>query len=1240
MSNQQRCYGLESIILHNSFSQVKGRTIKVDCHERTHVGGVNGAGKTSILSLVPAFYGEEPERLVTKASGKLSFVDYYLPSFQSLVIFEYRRQSGMCCSVMYRHSQGKPCYRFVAGGAEDNFFLPDIKELLQAGAEADTVFAALRQRGLSVSKMVDTITNYRAIIQRNLKLIKRLPNEARNLRSLSAEYGLGDSDTHMTHIERLTHVVLNKHRLLSSFKTMICETQFENIHQHTKPKAIDRKDLINDIKSLNAFASEEVKIRDCISKDAERLGMLDSAHKTAANLLVSVDDARETQHERTQEKERLEAERADARATFEENDHQLAQVVNEHKAQTVQIEKQLNALHRQHSQYEEQNLPDKARQFDGLSEYKAQLAAAEVDYASLTSKVTSLETEYEQERQTIQQVHQNQIYKLQKQSDDIEKTKTAAEHEYTRKRNELENQRLSAVSALKEQRANERTQWSDEIVRLETLLQNPAPTPQEQQVIEEAECALEKAEEGVFLAKEQHQAAIDKCTQAKADYQVQYEQVEHLDDRIKQLDGYFNKLQKQLFPAEGTWLAQLRLETPDWGNTLAKIVNPSLLERTDLSARFTEADSETVMGWVLDLDQMPVPEIAQTEEVLQHKLKSLDADRQAAIKSREQAEHQARRLQKIHQELQKNADALAVQIAVAESARDNAKLGRDNAKQRVKNAIAERNQQTQVALGSAEQTLKAFDEDTRQAVQDLEFGFSQQEQELLGHWAMRESELLADLRMVADRIAATNREHEARLEKKRQIHHQKLSDAGVDPAITEQAREHAERLKKMVNQITRSEDEVRAYRKWREQEWSQVEPLTLELNNAQAAWDSAKRQRADAEKRWKEDDAQLKKRLAELTQQIKSLQAMIESAEGVLKLFPDVSSASGFPGNIQDLTEQLQSTQKQLVQLRREVLSTFDQALAILNRFDESQIALAWQKLSSFRRSQMSGDVFDHDDNFKLARIPDLRGLLDTDIPQLKEALVDQFASESGSLEKYFDSLEIMATEVNRVSNVLRQKINTNQQIESLSNIRVVLEPRIYEDAMWQPLKNFVTQWQEWRVLNRKALPNEALIRSFMLVADTLRDARVKDNIESMIDMRLEMKENERHVVIRTDADFLSASSTGLTYLAIMTVFMGLTRYLCPDLKTRITWPIDELGTLSPNNISHLASMLKANNLTMISACPKLDRSLRQFFENKVSLKEGRILNYVSSETTGRYASRFASLKTQGQVASRSESDE
>lgn len=64
MESPAESYGLENIVLHHSFKKFAGRTVRIPCRERTHVGGTNGAGKTSILHLIPAFYGEEPDRCV------------------------------------------------------------------------------------------------------------------------------------------------------------------------------------------------------------------------------------------------------------------------------------------------------------------------------------------------------------------------------------------------------------------------------------------------------------------------------------------------------------------------------------------------------------------------------------------------------------------------------------------------------------------------------------------------------------------------------------------------------------------------------------------------------------------------------------------------------------------------------------------------------------------------------------------------------------------------------------------------------------------------------------------------------------------------------------------------------------------------------------------------------------------------------------------------------------------------
>ena len=1227
MSGETVSYGLESIVLHHSFKQVKGRTIKIDCRERTHLGGVNGAGKTSVLALVPAFFGEEPERIVTKASGKLSFLDYYLPSFQSLIIFEYRRHTGLHCAVMYRHSQGKPCYRFVAGSAEETFFAPEVKELLQSGASADDVFAELRRRGTTVSKIIDTITNYRAIIQRNQKLLKRLPADARSLRALAAEFGLGDSDTQMTNIERLTHVVLNKHRLLSSFKTMICETQFENIHQHAKPRAIDRKDLIADIQSLSAFAGEEEKIRECLRKDAERRAILEQTDKTVANLFVTVEEAREKANELSQGKERLETQRTEQRAEFEGTDHQLARQVTDHNADFETLDGRVAALHQQNDKYEADNLPDLAQSFDNLADYRQRLATAQADYDSLTDKASAIEGEYDLEKQSIQREHEKHQAQRQQRLREATDALTSAKHAYDLKLNSIKTDKVTAVSEYKDTRSLERSELTNEQARLSALRESPGQTEAEQQEIAVAEQASEEASEQVSLAHENRLEAGRKRDQADRDWKAAQEQVQHMDVSVQALEDRFNELQRQIAPEDGTWLSQLRAQDPEWGNRLAKVVNPSLLHRKDLTpTRDLNASGTAVMSWQLALDALPIPDFAASEDALQDSSRGIDSERQATIKQRAETEREAQRRHETYKTRAEAADRLETEFSLFERTRNNAQTKLGNVRLRVKEAQAARVAKISKDLDAVQLKLKAFDEQTGEGIRDVESGFDQQRRDMQGHWAEQESELQASKDQQTELIASAELDHKTRLKKKRQIYDQRLSEEGIDPKVVQEAREALAKLQETVEKIVVSEDLVRGYRKWREQEWSKVEALTEQANQAKAQREAAVRKRDEAERTWKEQDGKLKVAIAEHHSAIKSLRDQVEAAEGVLKHFHGRTLAEGFPGNLSDLTQELQGAYQKLEQLRKEVVGTFDQATAILNRYDNTQIQQAWQKLSAHRRGQMTGEVLDHEESFKLARVPDLRELLDTDIPQLRDALIDQFVSEAGSLVKYFDSLEVMAREVKTVSSLLKRKINTDQQIESLSDIQVVLEPRIYEDETWQPLKEFVDQWQTWIPMNRRSLPNDGILRRFKLVTDTLSDAKVKESVESMIDMRLEMIENDRQVVIRTDADFLSASSTGLTYLAIMTVFMGLTRYLCPDLNTRITWPIDELATLSPNNISHLADMLEANNLTMISACPKLDRSLRKFFENKISLKQGRIHTYETTAHNGKHTEMFASV--------------
>src|SRR5690554_6991758 len=208
------------------------------------------------------------------------------------------------------------------------------------------------------------------------------------------------------------------------------------------------------------------------------------------------------------------------------------------------------------------------------------------------------------------------------------------------------------------------------------------------------------------------------------------------------------------------------------------------------------------------------------------------------------------------------------------------------------------------------------------------------------HWAEKESELQSSIDHQSELIASADSDHKARLKSKRQIYDQRLSEEGIDPKEVQKAREALAKLKDTVETIVASEDLVRGYRKWREQEWCKVEALTEQANQAKAKREAAARTREQAERSWKEQDNKLKVSIAEHQAAIKNLRDQTEAAEAVLKHFQSNTFAEGFPGNMADLTQELQGAFQKLEQLRREVVGTFEDRKS--TRLNSSHVRISY----------------------------------------------------------------------------------------------------------------------------------------------------------------------------------------------------------------------------------------------------------------------------------------------------------
>lgn len=1215
MNSIDECYGLENIILHHSFKQVKGRTLKVSCRERTHVGGKNGAGKTSILQLIPAFFGEEPERIVSRASGRESFLDYYLPNLQSLVIFEYRRHSGLCCAVLYRHPQGKLCYRFVEGGVEDSFFLPEIREKLKNGATSDVVFQSLREVGIRVSAMVDTIMDYRAIIQRNPKLLKRQPAVAKRLRALANDYGLGGPNSHMSHIDRLTHVVLNKNRLLSSFKTMICETMFE-IHLNKRPNILYERDLVNDIRSIKAFEKEESAIRQCLVKDAERKGIYDQAARTVNRLRATVQEQQEVKAELIGQKEELISKMEKDRTEFNEKDSRLGKAVSDATHELETRDTHLNKLFEQRDEYENEGLPELDQELNNLDEYRRKFRKAEQDLDTLTSRFSELENEHERNIRNIELEFEREQAQRQEKIRLADKALVKAEHAHQQTLTRLNNELIKEESDYRESRHTKRRELDSDRVRLETRRDNPGQTSEEQRQIRDAEQALSLLKEDQETLQENRTKAISKREQARSDRSAAQERLKNAEDSVERLDSEFEELQKHLTPDTDSWLAKLRVDDPRWGDGLAKVINPELVMRKDLNPVLSGTDTNTLLGWSLETEHLPTPPFAASEGQIQARLEEKDQERRRARKALDEAEAHAGKCNNRYSEIGQELEQIGSQLTIHGNQIGSAQNHLSNVRHSVDEAMQQRKEAIERELEVVKKNLAKFDLETEKALEDIRDRFSRQRLEYLAQWSDKKAELTAEVNNLNELAEQAEKEFSGRKITLNKAYENHLKNEGVDPSEVKAAREKKVTLEHRIGKIEGSQSKVFEYRNWRKQEWSCVETLQTEFSTREKELEALKRQRNEVTSAYEETEKEASVQLQIYSKRIGGIKQDLEDAENILHKFEGVDSGTiELPGNLKSLTEQLQEAYRQLEQLRTQVIKALRNATALLNRYENTQVYQAWRKLQEYQVSQLINPEDKYTEDFELSQVDGLRILLDQDLPHLRYTLIDQFAGAAGELGDYFDSLQVLAGEVKQVSNLLKRAINTDLKIDSISDIQVVLQPRIYEDESWQPLKNFVESWRNWQLSHRREIPTEVLVNDFHIVVTALRSARISNNVESMVDMSLSLVENDRQVKIRNDNDFLNASSTGLTYLAIMAVFMGLTRYLCPDPKIRITWPIDELGTLSANNISRLADMMDQANLTMISACPKLDHGLRKFFENKISLKDGRVYIYGEHQT-------------------------
>jgi hypothetical protein len=1209
-------FGLEEIILHHSFKHLAGKTVRIPCRERTHLSGDNGAGKTSILSLIPVFYGEEPERLVSKAGSKDSFLEFYLKTPQSMVVFEYTQFDGCCCVVLYRHKSNKVCYRFIKGAADETIFSEAIADKLRNGATAQEAIDLLKDAQVRVSRQIMTIQDYRAIIQRDPELIRRKGADTSALRAEALEFGLGGPGTQMRFIHKLAHVVLNKNSLMGNFKTMICETMFQNIHLNSAPVSLDAGQLIAEINSLKAFSRETDRIRECLVKNSEREKLLKEGLQVKMNLVETLDLERGRLSAKKDSLGKLKFEIELLENEFESLRRERLSKIAEANANLESIEKQLAALHDKYSEYEQAMLSDKVEALKTLPDLDRRLSELRALHEQLTQKVERFKTEFANETARLKTGYGEWMNHIRNQQTNKEKLRDGAKSQMETETEQLRSRKAEEALAYISARQSAQEGLISTKAALETQIKSIGFLESEQELLTQASAAVEEADESKGDC-EKRRALLTKNEDAeKVHYDTALKQEQDAKQRLNDREAEKVKLSISLNPEPGTWLHALREKDPHWGVTLGRLVNTDLLERKDLSPTLlNDGESTQVFGWSIDLAAVETPSIAEDESKIRERTERAIAAVTRAINVYDDAKKHTTKAATEHKSAATRVDEARIALSTAEQVLSSRKRSRTSLKFELDDRLKARKSTYQQDLNDAVRALERYKQDTKDGISDINNRFLEEEREKIAHWQNVIQGYVEEMAALQRRLEDGKKEHETDLESRHQAFLQSCSDEGIDATYVANLKKGIEQMEGRRSLIIESREIVDEYQRWLSNDWSFLNELNSRFNSARGLHNKLYQENRHEEDAFTQANIQRTKQRRQLVSDIELLKSRITDADNLLARFQEEPpGVDGHPGDIISLTTTLREHLARLDRLKKEVHESFRSAKRVIQNYDGTQIHQTWEEIMAHRNVMMPEDYSLAQEDQSMRHVEGLRLLLDSNIPQLEAVARERFSAEAGKLVAYFEGLLNLTTKVRAVASKLDTHINTDQQIESLENIRIILTPKIQDDMSWKPLKDFTGVWRDWSSVNSYSLPNDDVLDSFKMVQYNLRDAKLSTDIKSMIDLHISMTEGGTETIIRSEIDFEESSSKGLSYLAIMVIFMGMTRYLCPDKTVRIIWPVDELATLSNNNIPKLAEMLEKQNLTMMSACPDLSRALSQFFENKLGVLPGRIVQYTDDQ--------------------------
>jgi hypothetical protein len=1189
--------GLQRIILINT--HLPG-VVELKLHGHSNICGTNASGKTTLQRLIPVFYGEYPSRVVP--STRDSFEKWYLPFDNSYIIYEYHRMDGALCQAVVAAASDRSGvrYRFVNKEFDLEDYVKSRDEQRLTFFNMEEFKRQMKHKDVDATRLLNT-REFRGVIQ-NDRVALNTGSAKGELRSLSRQYSLCDSDHTLRHIEKLAKAVHSKEGKMETIKSMIAAILEEDgvtpPASSLNPQKVEN--WIRESKLIQGFA----EIRPEFERLEQNYNELSSSESRLAGLkagfladqalqLTALDSAKQQLEELRSQHKQLEE-----NWKGERDDLNLS--LSREKSELEACESALNDIEAQYQSYQDKDIEQARADLEKLPAWRDDLANLEGRFRLLTEAHQDIEAAYNERCNKIERAQNRALTELNTQKDAFQEERSQKQDQKSDALRELEQQFVQ-----RRQEGVERFQASNMALQLKRSEFNGQLTGITYTEAENQ--ALDLLGERIAQAEEQREAIEVQLAELSQKERLTKREQDEAEERrrlaakrVHEIESERQALNQMLYPGHHSLLEFLRKEHAGWENTLGKVLRPELLQRSDLKPTLSADAAETFYQVNLDLAAIETPEYARSEQELNQQLQQVETQFAQAQTQQEQASQELISASAALERARRDYSLVETTLKSARADVKRLREEREAEKQRINAALKARQLMAREQLEEIKHQLGLLDNEKTEWLELLKTQEGEARLEKQAHWDEVIGSLELQIQQLKDEVAERQAKTREELKACRNWYQAELKSRGIDDSEIGKLKQAIEALESQLQTTEKMRDDVANYNAWYHSQWMQRKPVLLDqLTQHQRAKSEQEQQLAAANTRFKAQRKALESQLSTITNNRNDAEMLLEKLKGLLRRLNEITlpkpstTAAGSLNERLNLGEELLHSREKLLIAVKEGVDRFDRE--IVNQYGSS-LAETWER--SREECMLIGESGTRTPDYRRL-VPELSRLINELVPQ-KITAVQQLGRTYGrDLNNYYDILQSIDHRIASQSARITREVDEELFLDGVSESAVKIRSRVTELEFWPELQDFIKAYRNWQNEDFATLPSDDYTGSMRRALDIIGRSALSGGIAGLLGIELRLREGNSDLIIRTDRQLNESSSHGMAYLILCKFLLAFTRLLRGKAQTTIHWPIDELGTLAHNNIKKIFDACGSNQITVLGAFPNPDAEVLSLFTNR-----------------------------------------